>query len=386
MSSMPIASALDAQRLAALIGEIYDCVIDPDRWPATISHIRQALGFATAEIAVLRLPCGAPMLSTTSGIAPEWLPRFEQERTGGLLELWGGAERIQQFPLAEPMVLSHAIGRDVLQCHSIYRNFAEPLGISDLVSIALLRNPRAVAGFGLGWPAQRGDIGEQHLAALRLLAPHLRRAVTILRLLDVERSTAASFAQTLDLLPTAVLLVDASLGIVHSNEAGQALLDQRDVMLPQAQQRLRLPDPAAQAALAQAVAQASTDGAALGQRGIGIPLARDKTAPPLVAHVLPLQTGELADGLWPRAVAAIFVADAAATVPMPRQALALLYDLTPAETRVLELLVAGSAPKDIARQLGLAPSTVKTHLLRVFSKTGCRRQADLVRLVASLAV
>jgi DNA-binding CsgD family transcriptional regulator len=29
---------------------------------------------------------------------------------------------------------------------------------------------------------------------------------------------------------------------------------------------------------------------------------------------------------------------------------------------------------------------VKTHLLRLFEKTGCKRQVDLVRLTASLAL
>ncbi len=58
---------------------------------------------------------------------------------------------------------------------------------------------------------------------------------------------------------------------------------------------------------------------------------------------------------------------------------ALLYDLTPAETRVFELLADGMTQAAIAAQLGIAPSTVKTHLLKVFEKTGINRQAELVR-------
>jgi DNA-binding CsgD family transcriptional regulator len=38
---------------------------------------------------------------------------------------------------------------------------------------------------------------------------------------------------------------------------------------------------------------------------------------------------------------------------------------------------------EVARALGTAPSTVKTHLLRIFQKTGATRQVDLVKLVAS---
>jgi DNA-binding CsgD family transcriptional regulator len=32
--------------------------------------------------------------------------------------------------------------------------------------------------------------------------------------------------------------------------------------------------------------------------------------------------------------------------------------------------------------MGISPSTVKTHLRRLFAKTGTDRQADLVKLVA----
>ena len=124
---------------------------------------------------------------------------------------------------------------------------------------------------------------------------------------------------------------------------------------------------------------------ALGHRGIGIPVQRSRGAP-LVAHVLPLPQGDLHSGLPQRAVAAVFVADAALPTRLPSDALALLYDLTPAETRVLELVAAGRSPAEVSAQLGVAPSTVKTHLLRVFDKTGCSRQAELVRLAAALSL
>ena len=64
----------------------------------------------------------------------------------------------------------------------------------------------------------------------------------------------------------------------------------------------------------------------------------------------------------------------------------MLYDLTPAELRTFELIADGRTPHDVAAKLGIAHSTVKTHLQRVFEKTGCNRQADLVRLAASLSL
>jgi len=49
--------------------------------------------------------------------------------------------------------------------------------------------------------------------------------------------------------------------------------------------------------------------------------------------------------------------------------------------------VAGGAGLDsVASRLGLGRNTVKTHLSRVFDKTGTHRQAELARLVMGMAV
>lgn len=55
--------------------------------------------------------------------------------------------------------------------------------------------------------------------------------------------------------------------------------------------------------------------------------------------------------------------------------------LTPAELGVLTLLLDGETPSEIAATRGVAISTVRTQLKRLFAKTGTRRQADLVRCV-----
>ena len=56
--------------------------------------------------------------------------------------------------------------------------------------------------------------------------------------------------------------------------------------------------------------------------------------------------------------------------------------LTPAEMRVLMMIIeVGGVPK-IAPVLGVSERTVKTHLTHVFEKMGSRRQVDLVKLVA----
>jgi DNA-binding CsgD family transcriptional regulator len=135
--------------------------------------------------------------------------------------------------------------------------------------------------------------------------------------------------------------------------------------------------------LQSAIAQAAKDEAALGQKGIGIPILRP-SGDPLVIHVLPLRRGQMRAGLIQRAAAALFVASASGPPQMSHVALNQLYDLTPAEIRIFELICEGHTRDAISGLLGVSVATVKSHLLHVFEKTGCRRQLDLVRLAKSL--
>jgi DNA-binding CsgD family transcriptional regulator len=58
--------------------------------------------------------------------------------------------------------------------------------------------------------------------------------------------------------------------------------------------------------------------------------------------------------------------------------------LTPAETRVLELLCAGVRPTEIAGRAGVAVSTVRTQIGSIRAKTGAASIRELVRQVAVL--
>ena len=58
------------------------------------------------------------------------------------------------------------------------------------------------------------------------------------------------------------------------------------------------------------------------------------------------------------------------------------YKLTPAELRVLMAIVEVGGTPEVAKTLGISDTTVKTHLQRIFVKTGVNRQADLVKIVA----
>jgi DNA-binding CsgD family transcriptional regulator len=215
---------------------------------------------------------------------------------------------------------------------------------------------------------------------MRLLVPHIRRAVKIIDILDVRKIEAQTLSATLDNFIAGVIVVGDRGRILHANAAAHRMLSAREPIAA-VNGVLSVHDAKADQGLANAIALARTDEATMGSSGIGVPLASAELA---VAHVLPLARGDLRTRLMPQATAAVFITQAETQPPADIAALAASFGLTPTETRVLERLAGGATLPEAAKTLGIAHSTAKTHLFHIFSKTGVSRQTDLIALIERL--
>jgi DNA-binding CsgD family transcriptional regulator len=327
-------------------------------------------------------PSGRSTVNAVYGLDAETCARIASHPAEDIIALWGGPEKIPHYPLEEPLLQSNATDRSTWADNGYSRLF-DGKGVLDVVGIGLARDHDMFGSLGLGRHESAGEVEESELAGLRLLAPHIRRAATISRLFDLKAIETSTFSATIEALGTGVVLVDDALAILFANTAATAMLTANDPIVSR-RGRLGVRHLRASKALEDAIAQAAQDEALLGRRGFAIPT-RDREGEPNVLHVLPLRRGEIRPGLERRAAAAVFVARRSSGPLVASDALALLYELTPAETRVMEMIGDGRTSAEIASACAIAPSTVKTHLRRVFEKTRCRRQSDVVKLTASLS-
>ena len=372
-----------AERISDLIGCIYDCVLDPAKWESALAQINEEFVFASSALAITPLRAGPHVVNAHVGFDAEWLAIGDSYRAEGV-ELWGGAERFQRSPLDEPMVASQITDPAGRESNRYFAEVLKPRGVVDGIMIVIAAEPSLWAYAAFNRHGSVGYLGEAEIEGMRILGPHFRRAATISNLFDLKAIEASTFSSMFDSFAFAVILVDERLAILHANATARTMLA-ANTPIRSNKGVFGLPSAPANAALERAIRLAAGNGAALGAKGIGIPV-RAGEGQPFVLHVLPLRTGEIGRSLAPRATAALFVTPATTMTRAPAEALAVLYDLTPAEVRVLELLAAGSAQAAIAQALGVAPSTVKSHVLRIFDKTGCRRQIDLVRLASKLSL
>jgi DNA-binding CsgD family transcriptional regulator len=120
--------------------------------------------------------------------------------------------------------------------------------------------------------------------------------------------------------------------------------------------------------------------------GIALPLAA-VNGDTYVAHILPLTAGaRRRAGASYGAAATVFVHKASLNAPSSPEVIAQSYNLTTTELRVLLSIVEVGGVPELAKVLGIAESTVKTHLKRLYAKIGARRQAISSKSSGSLPV
>jgi DNA-binding CsgD family transcriptional regulator len=364
--------------LLALIAAIYDAALDPALWPDVLGRTAAFLpGMSAALFAKDAVSKSGNLYFDDGVFAPEqkqlYFERYVRSDPSNTAHIFAEVE--------QPISTTDFISLAEFYESRFYREWAKPLGLVDFVCAVLDKSATGAAMFGIFRHERHGLIDDEARRRMRLIVPHVRRAALIGKAIELKTAEAASFAETLDGIASAMFLVNARGRLVHANAAGQLMLANGDV-LRVAAGRIAASDPQAGQSLEEVFPSAGAGDAALGVKGIALPLVA-RNGDRYIAHVLPLTSGARRKaGTSLAAAAAVFVRKAALDARSPLETVAKVYKLTPAELRVMLAVVEIGGAPEVADALGIAETTVKFHLKRLFEKTGTRRQADLVKVVA----
>jgi DNA-binding CsgD family transcriptional regulator len=370
----------EAEQLSTLVGDIYDAALDPALWPKVLAKSAQFVDGLAAAIFSKDAASKSGGVAYNYGIEP-YYQQLYFEKYIKLDPLTIG----QLFAeVGQPVSAADIMPYDEFLETRFYKEWARPQQVVDCLTVALDKSATGAALFGVFRNERDGPADDEMRRRMRLIVPHLRRAVLIAQVIDLKTAEAATFADAADGLGAGIFFVDASGRVVHANASGHVMLAQGS-LLRVVDGKLVPNDASAEQALGEVYAMAERGDAAVGVKGIAVPLmALDGERH--VAHVLPLTSGaRRRAGTSYAAAAAMFVQKAALDTPSPQELIGKLFKLTPSELRVLLAIVQVGSTAEVAETLGIAESTAKTHLHRLFAKTGAKRQADLVKLVAGYA-
>jgi DNA-binding CsgD family transcriptional regulator len=258
-----------------------------------------------------------------------------------------------------------------------YDGWARPQQLCSPLTLVLHRDESVYCPLTLVRPDGTGEATADDRALLERLAPHLIRAMRVSMQLELARRGHFALEATLTRIAIAVLLLDRRKRVVFANPAAERLLASGGALTTlngALAARAARSNQQLQKAILEVIGQ---------KRGAGAELSIEREGGrPLLATVFPIAPASpflpLLEGA---ACCAVFVSDPDSVQASRASAIAHTYGLTPAEARLLDLILSGAGTVEAARGLGVSLATARTHLAHIFSKTGTKRQGELINLV-----
>lgn len=366
----------EEQGLTRLIGDIYDAALGSSRWPDVLAQIANFVGGEAAGLLSKDAVSKYGNVYYQAGVDPYYVELYSD-----VYWKFDPVARLAECEIGQIVSVPDLMPYDEFRAGRFFREWAQPQGWIDAANAVLEKTATSCAYLSVLRNEASGMVDDELRRRMRLIVPHVRRAVRTGKVIDLTQAEAATFSDILDGLSPAIFLVDAEGLIVHGNAASRSVLDKGE-LLRAINGRLTASDAQVDAALHDAITAAGRSDEEMSGKGSAIPL-KGREGERYVAHVLPLTAGERRkSGPASTAVAALFVRKAELETMPPSEIIGKTYKLTPTELRVLLAIVNVGGVRQVAGNLGVADTTIKTHLGRLFEKTGVSRQADLVKLVA----
>ena len=363
----------------ACVGSLYQAAHDPASWPDAIEQLRTL--FNGSKACLVRM---GPERRPGDLIAPNNDPAFQDR----YIAEFADEPNIVESALARASVGSAYsdlgfIGQETLRASRLWNEWMAPQDMYGGLTCKLAASQQSSWFFDVQRGRNQAAFDAAELELLKTISPHLARAVEIGRQAGIAQLVSAS-------LPFAVLAVDAQLRVLARNEAAEQILSDQEGGLFLRRGLLAASDGRSEARLRQLVVDccAVQSGALPGPGGdlLIAPGSQVNDPATLAVSVAPSMARDIpAIALEPCAVVIVrrIVQDMPAGFA---ETISGFFDLTPQEARVAAGLAGGHALKEIADRIGIRMSTARSHLIRVFYKTGTSQQSELVAMLKNVQV
>lgn len=338
---------------------LYDGLWDTSSWQAGLGHVCAALR-------------GHHLVSLTTAAGEDeetpvcWAVHVAEPHIDALVRHADEVSLLTRgVPLHRAMSGEAVAPHRVLMRTELYQSAIRPMG-GHHGAFAL---PFAGSLLVVCRPPTAQPFGDREIERLQAWLPHLETTLRLKRHLLAVGRRGVMIEEEFEHLDIGILILDRTGRVLHANQSAGAAMqdDEGDGAAPDVLRQVRAicdcPD---------------------GRRHA---ISRGPSRWPLVARAVPAgrMSGEhLAVGA--RAKAVVFLRDPERKISDTAIVLREGFGLTPREASLAELLARDLSIAEAAEALGISHGNARTHLKRVFSKTGLCRQAELVSLVLRLQV
>lgn len=347
---------------------LYEAAAVPELWPNVLDQLAVFAGgvgtfLITADPKTIRWTSSESLrtlgLEILEGHWHERNPRMERlvlhKQSGFLRE-------IDMFTIEE------------MEVEPTFRDLLRPRGFGWAVGTILQVPSDDMLLFSTERRFVDGPVPQKVVDQLNDLRPDLARAALLSARLGLTK--AAGMAESLSKmgLPSAVLLADGR--IIAASTEFEKMGSQ---IIATAFGKIAFANVAANRLLRQAL-QCLNSKEFTGARSIPVP--SDATHAAFVAHLLPIRRS--AHEVFGAALGILVITPLVSSTTIPEDVLNGLFDLSPAEIRAVNGLLAGKTIANLATELNLSTETIRSQVKAVLLKTGTNRQSELISLLANV--
>ena len=385
-------------QLIDAIASLYDSAIDPTHWDTFIEKMSDIVDGNTGVL-VLN-PNGTPsqqlhqlegdtfanrgfeVVAKYRNFPPEALKQYmENFFLGG--DIW------YQLIYSQRLMNQAFIGTDLISMEELRstRFFKEVFNVNEneyIVGAVLEPSSTGITSFSLSREGKKGNFTSEDRDIFQLLVPHIQRARTIYSHYHELKVREQQLKEALNASLSAILLLDSRGGLIFANRLAEEILREGDGFEYRAGV-VSLSQDALQSDFEYLVRQCVLTS----QReslfaGGGFHVFRPSEKPFYRMVVTPLNMKSEYKRLDPLAAVAVFIYDTTQLRVPSGDLLQSMFELTEAEVRVAHLFYQCYSLQQIADELGVKVTTIRSQFYRVFEKTRTQSQAELMKLLDQL--
>ncbi|AIO36022.1 transcriptional regulator, LuxR family [Burkholderia cenocepacia] len=297
---------------------------------------------------------------------------------------------VKAIPIGAPLLQTSFVSDSEFKRSDFYNHAVRPAG-GFYGMVAPLTPDRGVY-FVIGRDLGAADFSDADVSAARLILPHLATALQVQNRLAAADLSAKAAYEVISHLAFGVVLLDAAMRPIFVNPVAETLarcadgllLNRTEVSAARPAEATRLRDAIVLAVGLNKPGRDVRETVAQHRTPLTCFLSRRPPSPPLVVHVIPVDTSDFLNGISAATRVILFVTEPNQPVEIDCSVLAATFGLTHREATLATLLARALNLEEAASQMGIGLGTARSYLKQILVKTGTHRQAELVsRLLRS---
>ncbi|QED27106.1 hypothetical protein FRD01_07595 [Microvenator marinus] len=371
-------SMSERDNLSAILGSIYDSVGSENGWDEALLTITKSFDSVVSNVFLRPPDQELYLVDTIVGADPDGADAYRE--ISHLDVRWPVSLQNIGKIINDVEVFQNGEYENSLVYNELFRQYEMRYSMTTVMPVG----EGLVAGFALMRERVMGGYRPEEVQRLEGILPHLGRALSLQAKFNELERQVGDLSIAMEGLRTAAIILTEERKILCLNRKARRLLENGGLV--SSRQTLRAERPgdtnALEAMIHHAVQEANGDF----ELGVGptpvLTIARQGRQ---AIHVMaaPLRPKFSMRAAQTSARVMLLIYDPEQAVELEEDMVAALFGLTHTEAFVASKLAQGLSIEQVASLRRCSAATVRTHLKRVFSKTGVNRQSELVQLVLS---